>query len=285
MICAAVVFKNKEIILPEVGALAVGSLIYQHQAWLIKPFHIFLLPSITAIGGFLINKLDFDIATKLILVMLLIILILILFQSTLAPSLATGVLPIVTNAESVVFVYSILTLTFSLYLILRFFHKDMHLEANRRIGHKNKIIYLTIICIWILICSTNKWMFIAAIPPVIVVGYESMHKEEYTLSVYLKQILSLFIAAVIGTISLHLLNNLLLAVLVDIFLVSILVQVIKFKLPPSYAMSLLPMVLPPSTLRYFSLWVLMMSCLVLGAVFIYKNVKVNSGKLTFSFKR
>jgi hypothetical protein len=56
MIGTSIMVNNKEVILPEMAALAIGCLIQQYPAWLAKPFHIFILPSINAVGGFLINK-------------------------------------------------------------------------------------------------------------------------------------------------------------------------------------------------------------------------------------
>jgi hypothetical protein len=277
MIGASTFLGNKEIILPEIAALAVGGFIYQHPAWLAKPIHIFLLPSITAIGGFLINRMDVSLATKLILTLLFVLSILLLFRSSLAPAFATGLLPIITNADSIYFILAILTLTFLLFISLSITNKGVQLPINNKEqSPKAKILYIIFISIWVLICSSNRWMSIAGIPPVIVVGYESIQKEQYTFSMFCKQGICLFVAAFVGTISLYFFNNLLLAALVDILLISVFLKLLAFKLTPTYAMSILPMVLPPASREYFCLQVLIMSCLVLGFVFLYKNVKFSS---------
>jgi hypothetical protein len=276
MIGASLFFGQKEIILPEMAALAVGCLIYEHPGWVAKPFHIFLLPSITAVGGFLINKLDIGMAPKLILALSFIWIVLLLFKSSLAPALATGLLPVITNATSVSFILAIVVLTFILYQGLRFKKGEPQVVTNSG-GHKPKdnILYLAFLSVWILICSRNGWMFIAAIPPVIVVGYESVHKKDYTLKMFYKQVICLFLAAYIGTQSLYFLNNLLLAALVDIILVTLTLRLLSFKLPPAYAMALLPMVLHNSTShKYFHWQVLTMATLVLGIVCLYKNIKL-----------
>lgn len=281
MIGASAFFRNKEIILPEIAALAVGSLIYQHPAWLVKPFHIFLLPSITATGGFLINKMDVSMATKLILALLFVLLILLLFKSALAPAFATGLLPIITDANSIYFILAILTFTFLLFASLRIMNKDLPLQIDAKPqSHKDKILYMAFILIWVLICSINGWMFVAAIPPVIVVGYESIHKEQYTFNMFYKQVICLFVAAFIGTLSLYWLNNLLLAALLDIVLVSLFLRSMAFKLTPAYAMAILPMVLPKASREHFYLQVLIMSGLVLGLVFLYKNIDFKNRSFT-----
>ncbi len=127
-----------------------------------------------------------------------------------------------------------------------------------------------------MICYAMNWMFIAAIPPVIVVGYESIHKDVYPAGIFGKQVLCLVVGALIGTLSLYLFKNLLLSALIDMVLVTAWIGIVKFKLTPTYAMSLLPMVLPGSSHTYFGLWVLLMCLVVLGFVWVYKNIRMIS---------
>lgn len=280
MIGAAMVFNNREIILPEVSALAIGCLVYQNPAWLARPFHLLLLPSLTAVGGFFINRLELNLAFKLVMVLALVVAVLILFKSTLAPAFATGLLPVITHADSMMFVYAILVLTLLLYMSIRLLHQHLPpAEPIKPPDHQHKLLYLSFVSGWIVTCWVMNWMFVAAIPPVIVVGYESIHKDAYPAGVFGKQALCLVAAALIGTLSLYLFKNLLLAALIDMVLVTVLISVVKFQLTPTYAMSLLPMVLPGTSHTYFGLWVLLMCLVVLGFVFAYKNVRMISSFL------
>ncbi|MEO8254611.1 MAG: hypothetical protein ABI554_09530, partial [Flavobacterium sp.] len=49
MTAAALSFKEKEIILPELAALSVGCFLYKKNTWTAKPLYLFLLPSVTAL--------------------------------------------------------------------------------------------------------------------------------------------------------------------------------------------------------------------------------------------
>ncbi|SEN55190.1 hypothetical protein SAMN05192574_103498 [Mucilaginibacter gossypiicola] len=274
MIGASIIFNDKEIILPEMAALAIGCLIHQNPVWLAKPLHIFLLPSITAIGGFMINKMDVNPAAKLILAVMFVLLTLRVFKSGLAPALATGLLPVITNATSLYFIFSILTLT--LILALSLYAKrgtPPEPTISKRQRPQDNILYIVFVSAWVLTCAQNGWMYIAAIPPVLVVGYESMHKEEYTFKMFYKQVVCLSLAAYIGIQSLYFLNNLLLATLMDIVAISLLMRLVAFKLTPAYAMSLLPMVLHRPSHQYFYWNVFVMACIVLGTIYSYKNFR------------
>lgn len=273
MIALSVTFGDQEIILPEMAALAVGCLIYENPMWVSKPFHIFILPSITALCGFLINRLDIPIAAKLIVILLVMFVILSLFKSSLAPALATGLLPVITNSTSFSFLISILF--FTLILAIGLYFKTKVVEEKKLLVSKNhtkkNIFYLTFISCWIVGCAHYQMIFMAAIPPVIVVGYESVHKKDYNFKVFYKQIICLFCAAFIGVQTLYFFENILVAAFADILLVSLILRLFRFKLPPAYAMAILPMVLHSFSYDYFYWQVLLMSVLILGTVFVAKN--------------
>lgn len=272
MIIASMIFDSREIILPEIAALAIGCLVYQNLIWLSKPLHIFLLPSITAVLGFSVNMLDVGLAHKLVLILLLMFLVLKLFKSFLAPALATGLLPVITNATSYSFIISILLFTFvlSLSLILAGTKEKTNYQSKEQ-NSKDGIIYIIFIAVWIVICDQEKWMFMAAIPPVIVTGYEAVHKEVYEGLTFRKQVICLFLASFIGIQALHFLDNLVLVVLVDMFAVSLILRIFKCRLPPAYAMAILPMVLYNASYVYFYFQVLLMSVIVFGAIYLYKK--------------
>lgn len=286
MIAASMIFDSREIILPEIAALAIGCLVYQNPIWLSQPLHIFLLPSITAVLGFLVNMLDIGLAQKLILILALMMLVLKLFKSFLAPALATGLLPVITNATSYSFIVSILLLTsaLALYLILAGSKEKTNCGLKQK-NSKEGLFYMLFVAVWILICDQEKWMFMAAIPPVIVTGYEAVHKEAYEASIFKKQVICMFLASFVGIQALHFLDNLLLAVLVDIAAVSLILRIFKCRLPPAYAMAILPMVLYNASYAYFYFQVLLMSIIILGAVWLYKNSVFRKSFTIFSSEK
>lgn len=277
MIAVSIVLKNREIILPEISALAIGCFIHEHPEWLAKPLYIFLLPSITAIGGFLINQLDIHIAYKLMLTVLVVLLTLLIFKSSLAPAMATGLLPVITNATSLYFIYAILTFTLLLFVFI--FWSEGNPDKSKVLKRRrpmDSLLFATFVIAWILACYLSGWMILAAIPPVWVVAYESIHKETYTFKMYYKQVLCLTLSALTGILGLYILPNLLLATIFDIAMITLLLRLMKFNLTPAYPMALLPMVLHPAIYRYFSLAVLIMAIGVFGAIYSYKNIRATT---------
>lgn len=272
MVGAAVLFNDREIILPEMAALTVGSLIYRHPLWVSKPHLLFILPSLTAIAGFGINFLPLAVENKLIAIIALTILLLRLFRSTLVPALATGLLPILTNSTSYGFLISIilLSLVLSLGILLSNRYEPSQNIPTAKHKIKDNAFYFIFISFWIVLCSQSGYLIIAAIPPVLVVSLESVHKKTYPLKVMFKQITCLFLASAIGGLSLYYIQDILLVAILDIALVTLLLKAMNFKLAPAYAMAFLPMVLHQVNLTSFHWQVLLMCLLILPCVYLYK---------------
>ncbi len=271
MILSAILLKDKEIILPEIAALTVGIIIFRENKWIQRPFHIFLLPTITAILGFGINFLPLQLSLKLILVLIAMLLTLRLFKSQLAPALATGLLPIVTNAHSPLFLIAILVFVFLLYLSIKLFRikpTENSVPINY-IGHNR---WLIGICLtWFLVCYLTGYIYFSAIPPVIVISFETLNNPALKLYVRLKRILVMFLASLIGCLTIKYLDNLLIAGLIDLTLVAILLKLLDLRLPPAFAMVILPMILPEKSLFYLPIATLVMSIFFMLTIYIIQK--------------
>lgn len=99
MVTAAVLLEDREVILPEIAAMAIAMWVYREAGWVRQPSKIFLAPFITAAIGFAVNLLPIAYVGKVIITMLLSMLFLRIIQSNLAPSIATGLLPLVLDAN------------------------------------------------------------------------------------------------------------------------------------------------------------------------------------------
>lgn len=49
---------------------------------------------------------------------------------------------------------------------------------------KHTALYLLMVSSWIITCTQLDWMFMMAIPSVIVIGFESIHKTECNFSLF-----------------------------------------------------------------------------------------------------
>jgi hypothetical protein len=274
MTAAAFSFKEKEIILPELAALSIGCFMYKKNAWIENPVHLFLLPSLTAFIGFFINQFDINMVSKIVLVLIAMLMLLHFIKSSLAPALATGLLPIVTNCDSYIFLISIVLFMGVLGLLVATLFKPETLEQSQKDEAKplvSILVFLAVLIIWVIICSTADVMQMAAIPPVIVLGYESINKKEYSLMMMYKQVIAMVLAAFVGAQSIYYLDNYLLAAVINFVVVTIILHFLKMKMPPVYGMVMLPMVLPGYSHVYFGVNVGVTSLAILGSIYILIN--------------
>ncbi|MCR4029631.1 MULTISPECIES: HPP family protein [Flavobacterium] len=286
MVLTAEFFKDKEIILPELAALSIGCFFYNLQEWRSKPWDLFVLPAATAFIGFFINILPIPISLKLVFCVGAVLTIMFLFKNILPPALATGLLPIITNCHTWLFLASIILFTLLLALSISVSKKQIS-ETTEHHNFKEKkieiILFLMIVSLWFYFCISTNQLGMAAIPPVIVVALESVLKKKYSFKILSKQIFTLTTAGLIGSIILLFIENKVLAAFIAILMISGLLRMIKFRLPPAYAIALLPMVLHELSPANFMFNILIMSTSVLGVIFLLKNDRLKS-ILRFNFQ-
>lgn len=274
MTAAALTFKEKEIILPELAALSIGCFMYKKNTWTAKPLHLFLLPSVTAFLGFFVNQLELNMSAKIVLVMIVMLTLLYWIRSSLAPALATGLLPIVTNCNSYIFIFSIILFMGLLAILVAAFFKPE--VSGAAVAEQPKpllaiLLFSAAVITWALICSAAGIMQIAALPPIIVLAYEHLDKKMFSFVMLYKMVAVLVLAAFIGAQSFYFLDNYLLASIVNLILVTIILHYATMKMPPAYAMAMLPMVLPSYSPVSFTLDTAAAAVFLLGAIYILIN--------------
>lgn len=195
MTAVAFGFNEKEIILPELAALSIGFFMHKKNELTDNPVHLFLLPSLTAFLGFFINQPDINLEAKIVLVLTGMFMLLHFIKSSLAPALATGLLPIITNCNSYIFLISIIVFMGTLGVLVEAFFRSENLEENKKNNRKpllSAVVLLAVLIMWTIICAAAGNMQMAAIPPVIVLGFESINKKHYTLKMSTNRSLRLY---------------------------------------------------------------------------------------------
>lgn len=140
---------------------------------------IFIAPSITAVIGFAVNQMDIFYIGKVSLTLILMMLFLCVIQSNLAPSIATGLLPLVTNATEWSFVIAVFALTFILMIGVLIFKLNNGIERKVQIQYKYMTVFLILNFVWISLCWITGYEQLVVIPPILVVVYESLQKPMY----------------------------------------------------------------------------------------------------------
>lgn len=274
MITASVILKDHEIILPEIAAMAIAMWVYREAGWIRQPSKIFLAPSITAIIGFAVNQLPIAYLSKVILTLVLIMLFLRMIQSSLAPAIATGLLPLVMNANEWTFIISVLVFTFLLMLGVLLFGLHKGLEKKVKIQYKYMLVFLVLNFVWIGLCWLFGYPQLAVIPPILVVVYEVLQKPMYNGKMAFKQGLVLTVSATVGTLIYFAIDSWILVTLLDMILMMMLLRFVGIRMPAVYAFPLLPFVFPNEIVPMLPLGALIVSVFMFCSVLVYKKLEM-----------
>lgn len=244
MVTGSIIVHSNELILPEIAAMAIAMWAYRDPNWLRDPLKICLAPSMTSAIGFTMNQIHMDYLVKAAITLVLILICLRLIRSGFAPAIATGLLPLITNAQDVSLLLLIFIATFLLMAVVLVFGMHRHLERNMTSSYKSIIFFIVIIFLWFGVCWLMGFESIAVLPPVLVVAYEAIQKANYSGIVALKQGTALTISASAGAFLFLFIDSLIVTVLLDLSLMLLLQQWMKIRMPAIYAFPLFSFILP-----------------------------------------
>ncbi len=270
MVFVAYMLQDREIILPEIAAMAVGLWVYRDKQWLNQPDKIFILPSLTAILGFAINFMPIAYLFKLVLVLIAMLLLMRMFRYVLPPAFATGFLPIVTNAHEFSFLISIFITTFILMLGVLYFKLNREIEPKENFDLKKVLVYVCITIFGFVFAEIFQVESMALIPPITVVVYESINMMMYSLKMCLKQISVLTLSISIAVALQFLIQDWLILTLLYMPLMFVLLKLFDMRIPAVYAFPFLVFVFPQESVIHLPLASLFMATLSLGCVYIYR---------------
>ena len=241
------------------AAMAVGLWVYRDKQWLNQPDKIFILPSLTAVIGFCINLMPISYMFKLVLVLCAILLVMRMFNYILLPALATGFLPIVTQAYEISFLISIFATSFILMLGVVIFKLNQGVERKDNFDRRKIGVYASITLIGFALAAIFKIEAMALIPPITVVVYESLNMMMYSLKMCLKQVAVL-------TLSISM------AVLMQLWIQDwILLTLFDMRIPAVYAFPFLVFVFPQDSVMHLPMASGLMAGFSLGCVYIYRT--------------
>ncbi|MCC9044259.1 hypothetical protein LNQ81_16425 [Myroides sp. M-43] len=270
MVVVATYFQDPEIVLPEVAALAVGLWVFQEKAWLRQPDKIFILPSLTALMGFGLNMLALPYIVKIVVILVLMLLVIRVVNYSLPPALATGFLPIVTNAHAWSFIYAILVTTFVLMIVVYVLKLNKGIDPKGKVNTKMMYPYVLISLVWIVIAYYTGNEQMAVIPPIAVVLYESLNMKMYSLKIAVKQVAILTLAIGIGVLLYQFIEHWL--VLASLFMVLMygLSQLFKIRVPAVYAFPFLVYVFPAEKVLNLPIATFVVATFSFGAVYVFR---------------
>lgn len=274
MVILSAEMDNNHLILPEFAVLCVGVLALKETHWIINPFKIVLMPSVTALMGFGVNLFKIDYLFKIYFIVLLMLIVLKLANSKLAPSFATGLLPIVTNTQHWYFILVVVGMTSVLMIVV--YITGSYKSIKKPVKSLERAVvrqYLEILLIWIMLVHILGVDMMAAIPPVLVLLLEMIQKEHYPVLILWKQVVILTIIAYVS-VWLHLLiSNDIYYIAIMMPLILIILNIFRIQIPAVYAFPPLILVLPIPMIQQLGWYTLLASIFSLGCVYLLKNLR------------
>ncbi|WML51121.1 HPP family protein [Neobacillus sp. PS3-12] len=257
MLSIASIINNSEILFPEASALAVGCWVFKEERWNRNFQHICLMPTLSASLAIILNNCPISIFMKESLALILVVAALHFLKSLIGPSISAAILPLVLGIHSWDYVLSVFVLTFVIML-----GAIKNRTSNKHPIDKQstrKVAYSFLIVLFILFCWVLK-LEIGIIPPLLVVTYEWFSKTEINRLFVSKQITLLTLCALIGAGCHQIFPHLTLLVgLISVLTSLQFMLLLGVKLPPAFAISLLPLIIGELPVWKFPLTVLVES--------------------------
>lgn len=271
MVAAAYAWQDREIILPEMAAMAVGLWVYQDKQWLNQPDKILILPSLTAVIGLCINLMPISYLFKLVLVLCGMLFVMRMFNYILPPALATGFLPIVTQANELSFLVSIFATSFILMLGVVLFKLNQGVQRKSNFDRRKIGVYACITLIGFALAAIFKVEAMALIPPITVVVYESLNMMMYSLKMCLKQVAVLTLSISMAVLMQLWIQDWILLTLIYMPLMFALLKLFDMCIPAVYAFPFLVFVFTQDSLMHLPVASCLMASFSLGCVYLYRT--------------
>lgn len=275
---------EKEIIFPEISALAINAWVIGNSTAQSRTVHLWLSPTIAAITGILITRfLPYSPLFMVAVAFILVALQLKILGSEVYPSLSAAILPILLHIDSWYYPLSVCIMTGIIVFVQILIHKfDKDKKPHSRLAgnHQEKQKFsitktgfihwaklLMSVLIVLSIASYFHWNYIIA-PPLIVILVE-LTKSDSKLPnrIWLVFIILVF-AAFSGVLWLYVINYLLhwpvwISSGLSFGCLLVIFHLLKFPLAPAAAITLLPTIIPTD-----DLWLYPWQVLVGSAVFL-----------------
>ena len=275
MVFASTVLGEREIIFPEIAAIAVGAMISPKMTWNVSKPRIFIGIVICAVCGMLVVRfLPLPVWSQMIVGYVIAQAVLIMSKTSFAPMISAMVLPIMLQTTTPIYIASAVILTAFILLCRIILEKAKITEKSQyekpeRIGKADfaRLLIRSLLASAVIAAGIlTGWGFIAA-PPLLVAFTElsGVKCPERKRLLAIPAIITL--GAVIGTGFRYLFTVMMglplwLSAMAAILAVILLMRGVKMYIPPAGAIAILAMLIPESALVLFPLEILIGICVL-----------------------
>lgn len=284
---------EKEIIFPEITAIAIGALVSPKLSWRTSYLRMIILIGLCAILGLGMVMLPIPLWVKIPIAFLVCQLLYLYSGTTFAPLISATILPILMHTESVI--YPITAVGFTglvvcvAYLMKKMFAKENEqklekesftpVEKPSRTDLVQMLLRCILVTLFVIIILKMDARFCIA-PPLLVAFTEFSKVECKARKHSVKTVILLSTGACLGVFSRLLFTvrfglPLTVAAVVTIFLLLLLLHKMKMYLPPVGAIAILPMIIPQTELISYPIEIFVGSAvfMILAVVFFAEETQ------------
>ena len=277
MIAASELFGEREIIFPEIAAIAVGMLLAPHRPWQTSRARVLVLITLSAVVGLAVSVLlPLPLWEKMCVAFLLAQVLLIFGGTLFAPLISAAVLPVLLGTESLVYLIAAVSLT-ALILLVHFIlerlglrtpepYRPVHPPEGR--GWARVMLRCLLGCVCIALAVTLRARYMVA-PPMLVAFTEFMNSDNRAKQKPGKVIALIALCAAAGalcrlalTVALGL--PLTVSAIAAAVILLWLLREFGLYLPPAAALTVLAMLIPQSDLVIYPIEILAGVAVLMG---------------------
>lgn len=265
MTAAAELSGEKEILFPEIAAIAAGALIAPKFAWKTSKLRLFVLICIGSVMGLLISMfVPFALGVKLCIAFLAASLLFQFSGTTFAPVISSVVLPVMLGTSSLIYPTAAAVLTF-LILMERLLIEKLGIAEKAEFSpepmpDKNTLIRLLarwLIGSIVIFSAVGTGFGFAAAPPLLVAFTEFCRKDSAVRKKPIAITLLIVGCALVGAVSRFVFSllgwKMFIASGVTMLLVCIIMNSVKLFVPPAAALSVLAFLIPEEAVTTYPL--------------------------------
>lgn len=277
MVATAELRNEKEIIFPEIAALAVGAIAAPEQSWRTSRIRMVILIAVCSVIGIMIVRFcPLPKAVDLLIAYAVCQVIYMLSGTSFAPMISAAALPVLMGTDTIIYPLSAVSMTIltvaSQYALEKagLYYKAEFVPVGR--PDKNKIVIAVIRTAVVFVMAVPMIYFglpFAVAPPLIVAFTEFTNPTGKARSKPVKSVAILAVCALCGTVLRYLSNivpdlPLTVSAVVTMLVVLIIMQMSGQFMPPAAALAILPMIIPQDSLIIYPAEILIGAVIFMG---------------------
>lgn len=283
MTAAACLLGNKEIIFPEIAAIAVGGLIAPTMVWNTNKRRILFFITLCAVLGVgIVRYVPLPLWMQMAMAFFISQIIFIYSGTSFAPMISAIVLPVMLQTETIIYIVSAIVLT-TLILIFRYWLEKTDMteqtvyqktEAPAKKDYKAVLLRTLIAAVIIFAAVSLDAKFVVA-PPLLVAFTEFSKPSCGARKKAVKAVLVTGASAFVGALFRYLLCMhfltlpLYIAAALTILAVILLMKRTAMFIPPAGAVSILAMLIPESKVVWFPVQITLGAAIAMGAALVF----------------